>query len=298
MAELLVELGVEELPSSFVASGLASLEVAARELLTAQRLSFEALDVLGTPRRLALRVRGLPAAQADRRDTVTGPPWAAAFRDGEATKAAQGFARKNGVEVADLEKVETEKGAYVAAKVHEVGRRTLEVLAAELPAALRRISFRKVMRWGDGDHAFGRPLQWLVALLDDDVLPLSFAGLEAGRTTRGHRFLAPEPFTLDAAGGYEPRLRKAHVVVDVATRTALMNARLEEAAAALGGRLVPDAHLEAECASMVEEPFVVPGTFDAGFLALPDALVISVMRDHQFYFALRDGEPSRSAYAG
>ncbi len=290
MAELLVEVGVEELPSSFVASGRESLEAAARAMLAAQRLSHDGLEVLGTPRRLALRVRGLPSAQADRRETVTGPPWTAAFRDGEPTKAAVGFARKNGVPVTDLAKVETDKGPYVAAEVHEVGRPTAEVLAAELPAALGRIAFRKAMRWGEGEHAFGRPVQWLVVLLDEEVVPVSFAGLDAGRLTRGHRFLAPSTFVLASAAEYEDRLRDARVVADVAARTALMNERLGVAASALGGTLVDDAHLEAECASMVEEPFVVPGTFDEAFLALPDALVISVMRDHQFYFALRDGE--------
>jgi len=286
MAELLIEIGVEELPASFVHSGLESLEAAARTQLAHARLAPENLRALGTPRRLALRAT-VPAEQPDREETVTGPPWGVAFKDGEPSKAALGFAKKNGVDASDLQKVTTDKGDYVAAKVHEAGRPSLEILAELLPEICGKAHFRKSMRWGEGDFAYGRPIHWLVALLDGEVIPFSFGGVATGRESRGHRFLAPETFALEAADAYEERLARAHVVVDVEKRTQAMHAALDAAATKLGGVVVPDAHLSLECASMVEEPFVVPGSFDDAFLELPEEVVVSVMRDHQFYFAVR-----------
>lgn len=292
-AEFLLEIGTEELPSSFVAQALRSMQATATDLIRQARLNSDALVVhpMGTPRRLALRVSGLVDRQPDRDEAVMGPPWSAAFEtDGTPKKAALGFAKKHGLEVDALVKRVTDKGDYVSVQIHEAGKATREVLAELLPALCERIAFPKSMRWGAGDIAFGRPIHWIVSLLGSDVVGFQFAGIDAGRTTRGHRFLAPDSFELGEAEEYEAALERAHVVVDVDERKSRMMDALVTEAKALGGVLKPDAFLAEECVSLVEEPFVVPGTFDEAFLELPDEVVISVMRDHQRYFAVRAAE--------
>lgn len=287
---LLLEIGTEELPSSFVAEALQSMRTNALALISQARLGTEELEVypMGTPRRLALRIRGLATRQPDRDETVMGPPWAAAFgADGEPKKAAVGFAKKHSVEVDALQKQATDKGDYVTVRVHEPGKATAEVLSQILPDLCGRISFPKSMRWGQGDVAFGRPVHWIVCLLGDEVVEFEFANVRAGRVSRGHRFLAPRPFEIEEAGRYEEMLAVSHVVVDVARRKERMMEELRAGAAKLGGVLQPDPFLAAECVSLVEEPFVVPGRFDREFLELPDAVVVSVMRNHQRYFAVR-----------
>ena len=292
-AEFLVEIGTEELPSSFVRHALRSLDRSALELIAQARLGTEALSVhpMGTPRRLALRIRGLAERQPDRNETVMGPPWSAAFeKDGKPKKAATGFAKKHGVEISALRKQSTDKGDYVSAEVHEDGKPLADVLAELLPQLCQRITFPKSMRWGPGEIAFGRPIHWIVSLLGTDVIDFQFANIAAGRTTRGHRFLAPATFEIEDARNYEKALEDAHVIVDTEKRKARMLEGLLASAKALGGVLQPDAFLADECVSLVEEPFVVPGRFDEAFLQLPDEVVVSVMRDHQRYFAVRASE--------
>ncbi len=292
-SEFLLEIGTEELPASFVRHALRSMKTSAAELVSQARLGTDSLqmDTLGTPRRLALRLRGLAERQPDRDETIMGPPWSAAFEaDGSAKKAATGFAKKHGVGVEDLRRQTTDKGEYVSVRVHETGQATREVLAEMLPRLCQRISFPKSMRWGPGEIAFGRPIHWIVSLLGNEVVDFEFAGIRAGRKTRGHRFLAPDSFDLDQAGSYESALERAHVIADIQVRKDRMVEGLLASAKSLGGVLEPDAFLADECVSLVEEPFTVPGQFDESFLELPDAVVISVMRDHQRYFAVRASE--------
>jgi len=289
-SEFLLEIGTEELPASFVTHALRSMKAGATELVEQARLGTDSLEVYvtGTPRRLTLRLGGLAPNQPDRDETIMGPPWAAAFdADGAPKKAAAGFAKKHGVAVADLRKHPTDKGDYVSVRVHESGRATKTVLGEILPQLCERISFPKSMRWGPGEIAFGRPIHWIVSLLESEVVSFEFAGVRAGRATRGHRFLAPESFELENASEYENALERAHVIVDIERRRDRMMQGLLGAAKSLGGVLEPDAFLADECVSLVEEPFVVPGRFDESFLDLPDAVVVSVMRDHQRYFAVR-----------
>jgi len=295
-AEFLLEIGTEELPSSFVRHALDSMQRSAVELVEQARLDTGALSVypMGTPRRLALRIRGLAERQPDRNETVMGPPWSAAFgEDGTPKKAAVGFAKKHGVDVGALRRQATEKGDYVSVEVHEDGKALAEVLAELLPQLCQRITFPKSMRWGPGEIAFGRPIHWIVSLLGADVVEFEFANIRAGRSTRGHRFLAPEAFDVADCQGYEEALEEAHVIVDIERRKSRMMDTLVDAANALGGVLQPDAFLADECVSLVEEPFVVPGGFSETFLELPEAVVISVMRDHQRYFAVRSAEGGR-----
>ncbi|MGB8328966.1 MAG: glycine--tRNA ligase subunit beta, partial [Polyangiales bacterium] len=292
-SEFLLEIGTEELPASFVTHALRSMKACAAEMVGQARLGTDALETheMGTPRRLALRIRGLAPRQPDRHETIMGPPWAAAFdASGSPKNAATGFAKKHGVSVRELRKQTTDKGDYVSVQVHETGRATTAVLAEMLPQLCQRISFPKSMRWGPGEVAFGRPIHWLVSLLDNEVVEFEFAGVRAGRATRGHRFLAPQSFDLARASDYETALERAHVIVDLEHRKDLMMQGLLTAAKSLGGVLEADAFLADECTSLVEEPFVVPGRFDESFLALPDAVVVSVMRNHQRYFAVRSSK--------
>jgi len=292
-SEFLLEIGTEELPASFVTHALRSMKTSAEELVGQARLGTDAfaVDTLGTPRRLAIRLRGLTESQPDRDETVMGPPWSAAFdAGGSPKKAATGFARKHGVAVEDLRKQTTDKGDYVSVRVHEAGKATSEVLAEILPLLCQRITFPKSMRWGSGEVAFGRPIHWIVSLLGSEVVRFEFAEVQSGRETRGHRFLAPASFDLDRASSYEKALEAAHVIVDLKRRKDRMMEGLLASAKSLGGVLEPDAFLADECVSLVEEPFTVPGSFDESFLELPDTVVISVMRDHQRYFAVRKSQ--------
>jgi glycyl-tRNA synthetase beta chain len=292
-SEFLLEIGTEELPASFVTHALRSMKASAIDLVGQARLGTDSLEVhtMGTPRRLALRLRGLAPSQPDRDENIMGPPWSAAFEaDGSPKKAATGFAKKHGVAVEDLRKQTTDKGDYVSVQVHETGKQTGAVLSEILPQVCQRITFPKSMRWGTGEISFGRPIHWVVSLLGKDVVGFEFAGVQAGRATRGHRFLAPQIFDLDEAGNYEAALEQAHVLVDLKRRKDRMMEGLLASAKSLNGVLEPDAFLADECVSLVEEPFTVPGSFDESFLELPDTVVVSVMRDHQRYFALRASE--------
>ena len=288
---LLFEIGLEELPASFVDGALAAMPTLATDALARVRLSHGEIRALGTPRRLTLIVEGLAEAQSDLSEVVMGPPKAAAFEaDGTPKKAAIGFAKKLGLEVEQLVIEETDKGPYVAGKREEKGQAAAEVLPALLEELTRKIPFPKSMRWGEGEHAFGRPVHWIVCLFGADLVPLALLGTESGRETRGHRFLAPASFALADADAYVDALREAHVLVDPEERTRVMLERLEAAAAEAGGQMVPDAFLVGENATLVEEPHVICGSFDEAFLALPDEVTIEVMRGHQRYFALRTPE--------
>lgn len=290
---LLFEIGCEELPSSFVDAALAALPDLVRARLAELRLPHGDVAALGTPRRLAVLVRDLAGAQADLDEEVVGPPEAAAFKGGAPTKAAEAFATKLGVPVAALEVKELsgpaakKPGRYVVGRRREKGRPAKELLGPALEQVAAQIPFRKSMRWGSGDVAFGRPVQWLVALLDREIVPVRFAGVISGRSTFGHRFLSPGAFALESAGAYVDQLRAHHVLVDRAERERVMMERVAQAAKAAGGVHDPDPFLVAENASLVEEPHVVTGSFDETFLALPQAVIRAVARGHQRYFVVQ-----------
>jgi glycyl-tRNA synthetase beta chain len=290
-SDLLLEIGCEELPASFVDSALAALPALVTKRLEGLRITFGAARPLGSPRRIALVVEALADRQPDVEEELTGPPATAAFdKEGKPTKGAEAFAKKLGVDVGALKVVDTPKGKYVAGTRREAGRPTRELIGKLLVEAIAEIPFRKSMRWGAGDVAFGRPIQWIVALLGGDVIDLAYAGVTAGRSTRGHRFLAPATFDLGAPSEYVAKLAAAHVLVDLEARKRTMVQRLEEEARALGGTLQEDAFLVDENAGLVEEPFIVAGGFEERFLALPDRLILDVMRTHQRYFGVRDAQ--------
>ncbi len=286
--DLLLEIGVEELPSSYVDGALSALPQLVDKKLAALRLSHAGLRAKGTPRRLALFVDGLASRQRDLDEEVLGPSASVAFdKEGKPTKAAEAFAKKLGLAVTELRKVDTPKGAYVAGTRREAGRDARELLPEVLRQTISELPFRKSMRWASYDETFGRPVRWLVALFGDDVVELSFAGQRAGRTTYGHRFLAPAAREVTSIASYEADLLAAHVVVDPAARRLAMVDALHAAAARAGGALIDDEFLVAENLSLVEEPHVVVGSFEPRFLELPDEVILEVARGHQRYFGLR-----------
>ena len=296
-SDLLLEIGCEELPASFVESALTALPGLAKKRFGELRLGFGEVTALGTPRRLALVVEGLDDGQSDLDEDVMGPPVKAAFKDGAPTRAAEAFAEKVGVPVGELRRVETPKGEYVTATRKEKGRPASELLTSALESLIREIPFRKSMRWGSLDVTFGRPIQWMVALHGSKVVDLSFAGIRAGRTTLGHRFVAPEgadrnrvpvSIEVDTPLGYKDRMRAAHVLVDPKERRDALARALAKAASDAKGTLIEDAFLMEENTSLVEEPFVVVGDFETPFLELPERVILEVARGHQRYFCMRD----------
>ncbi len=290
---LLLEIGCEELPSSFVDGALAALPDLFRSRLSALRITHDEIRALGTARRLSAIVRDVAEVQSDLDEDVIGPPETAAYKEGKPTKAAETFAAKLGVDVSalvvkDLDASSGKKpGRYVVGRRAEKGRKSIELCGAMLVDVCKSIPFRKSMRWADYDTAFGRPVQWMVALAGDHVIDLEFAHVRSDRKTRGHRFLAPAVFEIGSAESYVEQLRTAHVLVDRQERERTMMTRVVEAAHALGGVPDPDPALVSENASLVEEPHVVAGGFDPAFLALPAAVIRSVARGHQKYFVVQ-----------
>lgn len=281
-ADLLFELGTEEMPAAELPEALAALRAQAPALLEAERLGFAAVEAFATPRRLALLVRGLADRQTAETRRAIGPPAARAFdQAGNPTQAAIGFARAQGIPVAELRRVQTERGEYVAA-VREIPGEPLErVLPDLLERLLAALPFSKQMRWGQGEARFVRPIRWVLALYGGRPLPLTLRGVEATATSHGHRFLAPGPFPVTSVEGYLQGLAARHVLLDPERRRAVIQEQVAEAAHAAGGTPVLDARLLETLTYMVEAPEAVLGRFPEGYLKLPRALLETPIRHHQ-----------------
>ncbi len=290
----LLEIGTEELPPRALRGLSEALGEALRLGLGKARLGFESAQVYATPRRLAVLVAGLMAAQPDSVEERRGPALAAAFDgDGNPSKAAQGFARSCGVAVDALETMETDKGAWLVFRAQQRGRAVQELLPGIVAEALAALPIPRRMRWGAMDEAFVRPVHWLIMLYGGEVVPARLFGLNAGRDSRGHRFHHPDRITLAEATAYAPLLAtQGRVVVDFAQRREAVRAQVMEAAAALGARAEIDPALLDEVTAMVEWPSAVTGRFEERFLQVPEEALISVMKAHQKYFHLR-GEDGR-----
>ncbi|WP_287418276.1 glycine--tRNA ligase subunit beta [Oceanithermus sp.] len=291
---LLFEIGTEELPAAYVPRALADLERLAAERLEAARLSFEKIETYATPRRLALVVRGLPETSARVEEERRGPPERAAFKDGQPTPAATGFARKAGVEVAEL----TVKDGYVWARVVHEGEPAAHILPGLLAGLVRDLPAPKKMIWGAGDGPFVRPVRWLVARLDGEVLPVEVFNVAAGKTSRGHRFLAPGEVEVDA-GSYRDALYRAHVVADVAQRRERVVLEAATLALSEGYEAVLPEDLVEEVTHLVEWPVAVMGSFSQRYLELPDEVLATVMIQHQRFFPVRvPGERLTNRFIG
>nr|WP_255666388.1 glycine--tRNA ligase subunit beta [Myxococcus sp. AS-1-15] len=287
---MLLEVGAEEIPASFIAPALEDLRRVVTERLADARLEHGEVKVYGTPRRLAVWVRDVADAGKDVVKEVLGPSAKAAFdAQGKPTKAAEKFAEGLKLSVDQLGRAQTAKGEYVSARVEEKGRAAADIVPDALHAAVHSINFRKSMRWGDVESSFARPVQWLVALLGGDVVPVVFGDVKSGRVTYGHRFLSPGAVELKAPADYEAALAKANVVADIARRRAMLVEKVTAAAKAAGGALLEDEGLVDQVTNLVELPSPVVGTFEERHLDLPPEVLVQEMKSHQRYFSLVDG---------
>jgi glycyl-tRNA synthetase beta chain len=289
----LFEVGLEEIPARMITAAQAELSRRVADIVTRERL----LDVdhqihsYSTPRRLAVLVNGVNRAQADAQEQLTGPSWAVAFKNGEPTPAAHAFAKKAGVEVSVLQKTTTTKGEYVSAVVERKGRAASDILAEQLPKELAALYWPKNMYWRAGKpERFVRPIKWLLALLDQAIVPVEFAGVQAANLTYGHRVLHGEAaVTVEHAENYLGALEAAFVTADVELRRHRIRKALDAATRTVpGARWREDEALVDAVTHLTEWPSVLLGSFDPEFLTLPEEVLVMVMRDHQKYFALED----------
>ncbi|XGV96162.1 MAG: glycine--tRNA ligase subunit beta [Leptolyngbya sp. BL-A-14] len=297
MATFLLEVGTEELPASFVDEALEQWRSRIPQTLKERYLDPATIEVYGTPRRLAVLLKGLPLQQPDQQEEVKGPPAQAAFKNGQPTKAAEGFAQKQGVALSDLEVRPTEKGEFVFVRKTIVGQPTANLLQQLVPAWIAGLQGKRFMTWGDGDLRFSRPIRWLVALLDDAVLPITLvSGSETCTSDRhswGHRVLHPEPIALPNAEAYVSALEAAFVIVDPALRQERIAAQVQAAASQVNGTAVVSPSLLSEVTNLVEWPTAVVGKFEPAFLELPSEVIVTEMESHQRYFpALKQGTTS------
>ena len=299
MADFLLEIGVEELPASYIQPALKGLSFAAGAALSSA--GFESGEIKGaaTPRRLAIFISGLPGKEPDKLEEVTGPSEAAAFdKDGKPTKAALGFARAQKARVEDLKVKETRRGRYVFILKKTPGRKTAEVLARVLPGVIRRTSFPKSMLWPGSEVAFARPIRWILALLGTRLVPFELAGVKAGRFTYGHPFLSSprrvgsgKRLSLPRADWqlYLAKLKENFVIVDMAERQSLIKKKASRILARQGLSLEEDERID-EVAGLVEYPTVALGAFPEKFLILPEPILTEAMWEYQHYLPVRDGK--------
>lgn len=288
MPAFLLELGTEELPASFVSDAIAQWLKRIPQSLLTHNLTSATVEVYGTPRRLAVLIAGLPSQQPDREEEIKGPPAQAAFKDGKPTPAAVGFAKKQGVEVDALQVRPTDKGEFVFLNKSIAGRPVAEILTELVPQWIFGLEGKRFMRWGDGDVKFSRPIRWLVALLDGEILPIELVNaskiVKSDRISHGHRVLHPEPVTITQATDYVTTLHSAYVVVDPQERANTIQQQVRSSVQQINGyaEIYPD--LLAEVTNLVEWPSPVVGKFEPEFLNLPTEVITTVMVSHQRYF--------------
>lgn len=287
--ELLLEIGTEEIPAAFMPGALAALKALMEKELAARRITFKDMQTFGTPRRLVFMAYKVAPVQTDLESEKLGPAKNIAFdKDGKPTKSAMGFAKGQGVDIKDITIVSTDKGEYICAKKHEKGVATASLLPEIFTRVLGQLPFPKSMRWRDLDTRFARPIHWIVALYSGAVVPFTFADIDSGDTTRGHRFMAPGPVQVSGIASYLEAMKKASVVIDQNQRKKTIVEKLHELAKKAGG--VPDADetLVEEVMFLVEAPFPVLCSFEKEFLELPKEVLVTTMKKHQKYFPVLD----------
>lgn len=283
--DLLFEIGAEEIPAGFMPNILGQLKQLAETKLNDAHLPFESIATYGTPRRLALIVKGLADTSAEISERHKGPSASIAYdADGNATKAAIGFARGKGLDVADL----VVEDGYIYAETKTAGVPAKDIVTDMLLQLITGLNFPKSMHWGNLDAKFVRPVRWLVALLDEEVIPVEFATVKSGNVTRGHRFLGADEITIKNAASYVDILKENFVMVDQDARRELISKQLHDIAASKNASIVWDDDLLEEINYLVEWPTALCGGFEESYLALPDAAIITPMKDHQRYFPLVD----------
>ncbi|MBR5913437.1 MAG: glycine--tRNA ligase subunit beta [Selenomonadaceae bacterium] len=291
MAEkiLLLEIGTEEIPAHVMPQILNQLKDLAEKNFTESRIDFKEVQTIGTPRRISMLVTGVAENQADITEEKRGPSTKIAFdAEGKPSKAAVGFARGQKVNAEDL----ITRDGYVYAVIHQKGKSTAEILQTLLPKIVCSLSFPNNMRWGSLDFKFIRPIRWIVALLDEEVIPFEVANVKSGRTSRGHRTLSNAEFTIETAASYSYTCARNFVIVDQNARRSMITAQIEEVAKSRGGVAEISEDLLEEVLYLVEYPTALSGDFETKYLKLPAEAVITPMRDHQRYFPVKnsDGE--------
>src|SRR6185312_11229549 len=296
MPDLLIEIGCEEIPARMIDGAREELAKRVSDLLVRERLIAQpengGLTGFSTPRRLAVRVRGVHAGQPDIQEQMIGPATKIAFKDGKPTSAAEAFARKAGIDVSKVEKITNAKGEYIAATVIREGRSAASVITELLPKEINALYWAKNMYWrAEKPERFVRPVRWIVALLDADVFPLQYAGVTARNQSRGHRILADTDIEISSPSAYDTELKTSKVIADPAAREALIRKSLDAATRTVSGaRWREDASLLNTVVNLTEFPGVILGGFDRTFLSLPEEVLVTVMRDHQKYFAIEDAQ--------
>ncbi len=293
MANFLLEIGTEEIPARMITLAAEELTKRVRDLLAREHLAEAAVvESFSTPRRLAVLARGVAGAQPDISEQVLGPSLKVAFKDGQPTPAAHAFAKKVNLDLNALERISTAKGEYLAAKVLKKGRAASALLAESLPKEVGSIYWPKTMYWrGKSAERFVRPVRWIVALLDGKVVPVEFGGIEAGNKSRGHRILSQGDIALPVEDEYANKLKSACVITRPVEREAMIRKALDAATRKVpGARWREDKELLATVVNLTEYPSVILGDFEPEFLSLPEEVLVTVMRDHQKYFAVEDAE--------
>jgi glycyl-tRNA synthetase beta chain len=292
MPAFLLEIGFEEMPSRFLTSLTEELRQGLAGLLEQNSLGFQKVEAWATPRRLTALVQGLDATQPHRQEVATGPPVKAAYdASGNPTAAALGFARGQGVQMSEVFTVDTAKGQYLAVRKTTGGETALELLPSVCLSTMKVLTFPKKMHWGGLDYTFGRPIRWIVALLDDQIVPFEVAEVSSGRMTYGHRVMGSGPWELATVADYFPALKDlGRVTLDQADRRAVIVSQCREAAASADGRpIILDRLLEEVC-GLVEHPLVILGDFDKRYLELPRQVLLTSMESHQKSFGVEDSQ--------
>lgn len=291
MKPLLIEIGSEEIPARFVSKGLELLKTDLTNFLDESSIGYGSISEFATPRRLALLIDDVAEKQEDKTVESFGPSKKAAFdADGSPTKAAAGFARSLGIDVSELIIKETNKGEYVSATVERKGRPTIDVLAEELPKIISSLKLPKSMRWGNSPLRYFRPIQWILAILDKDVISFELDGIKSGNVSYGHRFLSPSADRIEDPSMYLSVLKRNNVIANYIVRKEIISRGIKEIESSADCKIIADEDLLETVTNLVEHPTPVLGNFEDKYLSLPKELLITVMRSHQKYFAMEDAK--------
>ncbi len=290
-SELLFEIGTEEIPAGFLSKAVGDMEDIIRKYLTEKMIPFEGIKCMATPRRLVLYIADVAQKQEDQTIEKLGPAKKTAFdENGHPTKAALGFAKGQGLEISQLETIVTDKGEYLGARKTIAGKPTASLLPEILTNFLLAIPFRKSMRWANYDLRFARPLHWILALYAGNVVPLKIEDIASGNTSRGHRFMSPEPFEVTGFENYLNKARQNYVLVDQAERKKLILEEAQKAAAEIGGKIFYTEDLLDTVSFIVEYPVIIRGSFDEDYLKIPKEVLTTTMISHQKYFPVINNE--------
>ena len=296
-SSLLLEIGTEEIPARFIPPALSMLKDNTESIFEEYSIGFSDMKAYGTPRRLALLVKGIPPMQKDRVKEVYGPSKKAAFDEhGTPTRAAVGFAQSQGIGVNDLVVRKKEKGEYVVAVIHHKGAPVIDLLREALKKIILSLNFPKSMRWGNGDFRFVRPIHWIMALLDGTTIVFEIDSVKSGNITKGHRFLSPGSLVVKEISSYINLLENNYVIVDIEERKRRISEGIERLAASVEGRALRDEELITTVTNLVEYPVPVLCAFPPDYLRLPKELLITVMKDHQKYFAIENAQGKLKNY--